>query len=48
MWESPLCAVISMNEKRNCLCLLIGQNLGRRGELNGLLGERRQSQREAM
>ena len=48
MWEFPLCAVITINEQRNCLGLLIGQNLGRQRELDRMLGGRRQSQRDAM
>ena len=41
MWEFPLCAVITINEQRNCLGLLIGQNLGRHGKLGCMLGGRR-------
>ena len=35
----------SVNEEI-ALGLLIGKNLGRQGKLNGMLGEKRQSQRE--
>ena len=40
--------LLSLVNKETSLGLLIGQNLGRWGKLNGMLGERRQSQEEAM
>lgn len=45
----PVNVLLSLvNEKRNCLGLLIRQNLGRRGKLKGMLGERKPSQGEAI
>ena len=40
--------LFSLVNKETALVLLIGQNLGRQGKLNGMLGERRQSQRGAI
>ena len=34
MWESPLCALITINEQRYCIGLLIGKNIGRQGRLD--------------
>ena len=33
-WESPLCAVITINEQRNCFGPRAGQNLGGKTKLN--------------
>ena len=40
MWNFPLCAVITINEKRNCFGPIAEQNLARQGKLNGMLGKR--------